>query len=344
MKRTSLTVILVFSLLGTPMPAQAANGMADMMSLMMEMFLWMMRGGGGGGGGFNPYGMGGPGGNNPYSMGGLGGLGNPMLASSMLGNPMLSNSLSGYPSGWGNTLPYAAQGLYQPFAYPGQGPYSSPYNSSYGSSYSSPHYGNNYPGSYGYQPYYRQGSTNPFYLNQYSRNPSHAGPYKSRPYRKPAEYNHYQSRNQSREKAAPVVIQPIIISPTQQPAESTASETELYRKPVETKLPDSYPLPAAAEPYATQDYTYNDHAMDDNSPLYGHWQGVNGEYMELGVSRFRLQSGDTDLQGTYQLKNGILKAEIPNRAEPVYMQYRLNDGYLMFLSEDGQKMLLRRLP
>ncbi|MDX2477590.1 MAG: hypothetical protein QNL05_09530, partial [Gammaproteobacteria bacterium] len=68
MKRTSLTVILVFSLLGTPMPAQAANGMADMMSLMMEMFLWMMRGGGGGGGGggFNPYGMGGPGGNTPY--------------------------------------------------------------------------------------------------------------------------------------------------------------------------------------------------------------------------------------------------------------------------------------
>ena len=57
-----------------------------------------------------------------------------------------------------------------------------------------------------------------------------------------------------------------------------------------------------------------------------------------------LQSGDTDLQGTYQLKNGILKADIPNRAEPVYMQYRLNDGYLMFLSEDGQKMLLRRLP
>ena len=169
MKRTSLTVILALSMLGAPMPVQAANGMTDMMSLMMEMFLWMMRGGGGGGGGFNPYAMGGPGGNNPYSMAGLGGIGNPMLASSMLGNPMLSNSLSGYPSGWGNTLPYAAQGLYQPFAYPGQGPYSSPYNSLYGSSYSSPHYGNNYPGSYGYQPYYRQGSTNPFYLNQYSR-------------------------------------------------------------------------------------------------------------------------------------------------------------------------------
>ena len=145
MKRTSLTVILVLSLLGAPMPVQAANGMADMMSLMMEMFLWMMRGGSGGG--FNPNGMGGPGGYNPYNMGGLGGIGNPMLASSMLGNPMLSNSLSGYPSGWGNTSPYAAQGLYSPFAYPGQGPYSSPYSSSYGSSYSSPYYGNNYTGS-----------------------------------------------------------------------------------------------------------------------------------------------------------------------------------------------------
>ena len=106
--------------------------------------------------------------------------------------------------------------------------------------------------------------------------------------------------------------------------------------------------PSAAEdvePAVPDGYAYNKQALDNDNPLYGEWQGINGEYMNLGSnSQFHLRSGDTDLQGTYQVKNSILKAEIPNRAEPVYMQYHLNDGYLMFLSEDGQKMLFRRFP
>ena len=80
MKRTSVAVILIFCLSGTPVPAKANNGMTDMMRIMMDMFLWMM---GGGTGGLNSY-------RNPYN---LGGIGNPLLTGTMLGNPLLGSAL-----------------------------------------------------------------------------------------------------------------------------------------------------------------------------------------------------------------------------------------------------------
>lgn len=343
MKRTSISAILVLSLLGAPMPVQAANGMADMMSLMMEMFLWMMRGGSGG---FNPY-----------SMGGLGGYGNPMMANSLLGNPLWGNAISGYPQGWGNMSPYGAQSLYSPLVNPGMAPYYNsntsnpysynPYTSQYGTPYNSTYYGNNPAYRYGYQPYYRQAYTNPFYPYRYNMNSRDSNLYNGKSYRQPGEnhsYNHYGPAGHAKGQTAPVVIQPIIVSPTPQPTTAQSATVEPYQYPAVVNPPLATSAPENVEPETEDDYAYNDQTWDNDNPLYGEWQGINGEYMELGSSQFHLRSGDTDLQGTYQLKNSILKAEIPNRAEPVYMQYRLNDGYLMFLSEDGQKMLFRRLP
>ena len=125
---------------------------------------------------------------------------------------------------------------------------------------------------------------------------------------------------------------------------ATSDTVEPYQYPVVVQ-PAHTPLAAeSVEPAIPDGYAYKDQVLENDSPLYGEWQGINGEYMNLGSSQFHLRSGDTDLQGTYQVKNSILKAEIPNRVEPVYMQYHLNDGYLMFLSEDGQKMLFRRFP
>lgn len=296
------------------MPVHAANGMADMMSLMMEMFLWMMRGGGGGG--YNPYGMGAP-----------GGIGNPMLAGSMMGNPLLNNSLMG-----GSLL--SNPGL-SPYA----NPYSTPYSSPYGNSYGAPNYGN----SYYNQPYYQQAYNNPFGPYVYNSYSPYSGRYDRRPYRRRGEYNNGTTRSKSAEQTAPVVIQPIIVNPSQQ-ATNQPGTSELYQNPVGAAVP-SVPLPAEIpNPLPENVYHNYDPPRYSDNPLYGQWQGVNGENMELGNNRFRLQSGDTDLQGSYQLKNGILKAEIPGRAEPVYMQYRLTEGYLMFESEDGQKMLFRRQP
>ena len=346
MKRTSISVILVLSLLGAPMPVQAANGMTDMMSLMMEMFLWMMRGGSGG---FNPY-----------SMGGLGGYGNPMMANSLLGNPVWGNSIAGYPQGFGNMSPYATQGLYSPLVNPGMAPYYNPnttnsysynpYTRQYTAPYNSTYYGNNAAWGAGYQPYNRQAYTNPFYPYRYNLNSRNSNSYRAKPYAHQGEknnYNNYGPTGHAKGQSAPVVIQPIIVSPTPQPStmQSATSDTvEPYQYPVVVQ-PAHTPLAAeSVEPAIPDGYAYKDQVLENDSPLYGEWQGINGEYMNLGSSQFHLRSGDTDLQGTYQVKNSILKAEIPNRVEPVYMQYHLNDGYLMFLSEDGQKMLFRRFP
>ena len=325
------------------MPVQAANGMTDMMSLMMEMFLWMMRGGSGG------Y--------NPYSMGGLGGYGNPMMANSLLGNPVWGNSIAGYPQGFGNMSPYGAQGINSPLAYPGAAPHynpytgnpysSNPYSNQYSAPYNSTYYGNNTAWGHGYLPYYRQAYSNPFYPYRYNLNSRDSNSHKGKSYRKPGEqnsYNHYGPDGHAKGQTAPVVIQPIIVSPTPQPAAAQSATVDPYQYPAIVNPPLAPSAPENVEPETKKDYYYNDQTWDNDNPLYGEWQGINGEYMKLGSSQFHLRSGDTDLQGTYQLKNSILKAEIPNRTEPVYMQYRLNDGYLMFLSEDGQKMLFRRLP
>ena len=350
MKRTSLTVILVLSLLGAPMPVQAANGMTDMMSLMMEMFLWMMRGGSGSSGGFNPY-----------SMGGLGGFGNPMMANSLLGNPVWGNSIAGYPQGFANMSPYGTQGLYSPLANPGMAsyynpnsinPYSyNPYTSQYGAPNNSAYYGNNTAWGPGVQPYYRQAYTNPFFPYRYNLNSQNTNSYRGKPHVQPGEqnnYNHYGTAGHARRQSAPVVIQPVIVSPLPQPTTNppAPSDTvEPYQYPAVVNPPHAPSAAEDVEPAVPDGYAYNKQALDNDNPLYGEWQGINGEYMNLGSnSQFHLRSGDTDLQGTYQVKNSILKAEIPNRAEPVYMQYHLNDGYLMFLSEDGQKMLFRRFP
>jgi hypothetical protein len=296
--------------------------MADMMSIMMEMFLWMM---GGGSGGMNPYRLG--------SMGGLGGSNNPLLASSMLGNPLLGNSLLGgsaygNPSGWGSGLPYNIQGLYSPPGYPGSAAYYNPYSNPY----TSPYYGN----AYGNQPYYRRDYSNPYYRNQhypnqYQWNSPYGNSYQ------PGPYNTQRPLAESSDQP-PVVLQPVIVNPGQQGTAQPPQITDPRIRPPAS----SQPTPEAAVSGYDSNSKIQSRVADN--PLYGHWQGVNGEYLELGSKQFRLRSKDTDLKGTYQLKNSILKIAIADRKEPVYMQYRMSDGHLMFRSEDGQMMLFRRLP
>ena len=89
-------------------------------------------------------------------------------------------------------------------------------------------------------------------------------------------------------------------------------------------------------------YASKDQPAGTDTSLFGPWQGVNGELLELGDKHFRLRSKNSDLQGAYELKNSILKATVADRKEPVYMQYKMADGHLMFRSEDGQLMLFRR--
>jgi hypothetical protein len=318
MKRLARTLVILLSLMGISMPVQANNGMTDMMRVMMEMFLWM---------------MGGSGGMNPYRLGGMGGLNNPLLANSMLGNPMLGNSLLGgsafgNPSGWGNSLPYNIQGLYSPPGYPGSAAYYNPYTSPYSNPYTSPNYGN----AYGNQPYYRGDYRDPYYPNQYPRN----SPYSSSYY--PGPYNTHRPQAQYPDPSTPLVLQPIIVNTGEQDAVKPAAiATEpKFQPPVSSQTTAMAP--------AVTNYASNNQSRGVATPLSGRWQGVNGEYLELGEKRFRLRSNDTDLKGTYRLKNSILKAEIPDRKEPVYMQYKMSDGHLMFRSGDGQLMLFRRLP
>lgn len=317
---------MIFCLSGTPVPAKAGNGMTDMMSIMMDMFLWMM---GGGAGGLNSYRL------NPYN---LGGIGSPLLTGSMLGNPLLGSA-----SGWGTGLPYNYLGMYSSPAYPGFSPYGSsyanPYTNLYGIPYSSP-YNSNF---YGNQPYGSQGYYNPYYPNYYNARPPYVSPYRTGPYWRSGEYSRYGTRTPSSGNKAPVVIQPIIVSPEQQQA--TDQQEKGISKPkisVEV-LPPVTSTPMAVEPVAP-DYSYDGRVWEHDNPLYGRWQGINGEYLEFGNDSFRLRSIDAELQGTYEIKNSIIKAVIRDRAEPVYMQYRLADGHLMFRSENGQTMLFRRLP
>jgi len=282
MKKFFLSLLLVVSLQGAPLPAQAANGMTDILSTMMQLFLWMMSGGSGMSGlssyGMNPYSM------NPYSFGGLGGKG-------------YQNQWGAYPGrngGWGNS-PYSQYG------YGARSPYFGPYNNSYDSRYG----------------YNRYGYVEPYY-----------SPRMSQP-------------NQG--ESSSLIIQPIIISPGQDTDGASSPKVEyLPAHPVKPavnaassrKAPNGNVRPPAVSNYDAWDY---------DNPLPGRWQGVNGEFLELGSDRFRLRSRYSDMQGTYQVKNGIMKATIYNRTDPVYMQYKMADGQLVFRSEDGQIMLFRRL-
>ncbi|GBE08108.1 hypothetical protein BMS3Bbin11_00686 [bacterium BMS3Bbin11] len=290
MKRFSLSLVLIFSLQAAPMPAYAGNGMTDIISTMMQLFLWMMSGGSGMSGlnsyGMNPYGM------NPYSFGGMGGQGFPFQGS----------SFPGYSGRWGGS-PYSQYG------YGARSPYYGSYNNSYGYPYNS---------RYSYR---RYGYADPYY-------PS---------------YNQYGADYPKQGKTSPVIIQPIIVSLGQNSDGTKAPKVEILPAqsvdPVK-RVPSAGAGPNAAVPPPPVN-AYD--PWDYDNPLPGRWQGVNGEFLELGRYRFYLRSQYSEMQGTYQVKNGIMKAEIINHDEPVYMQYRMADGQLVFRSADGQMMLFRRL-
>ena len=290
MKKLSLSLVLVFSLQGAPLPAHASNGMTDMMSTMMQMFLWMMSGGSGGGmSGFSPYAMN-PYSMNPYSLGGLGGQGFPLLGSGLPGH---YGGLGGSP--------------YSQYGYGARSPYNDPYNI--------------------HDPYNRRYSHDRY---------SSADPYSS-------PYNQYRPDYPRQEKTQPVVIQPIIVNPGQQSDGTQAPKVEILPvQPVEpVSSADKAPYAAVPPPPINSRNSRNSRNYDN--PLRGRWQGVNGEFLHLGGDSFRLRTQDSDLRGTYQLKNDIMKIAIINRTEPVYMQYHLAEGKLVFRSEDGQMMLFRRL-
>jgi len=286
MKKLSLSLVLVFSLQGAPMPAQAGNDMTDIISSMMQLFLWMMSGGSGMSGtsayGMNPYGT------NPYSLRGMGGQ----------SFPLWGNSFPGNYDGWGRS-PYSQYGY--GMRSPHNGPYNYPYN-----------------GRYSYNRY------------------GYGGPYN------PA-YSQHRPAYPNQGKTSPVIIQPIIVSTGQDSDGTKTPKVEIL--PAQSVAPKKQVPSAGALPYpAIPPPPVNAYdPWDYDNPLPGRWQGVNGEFLELGSYRFYLRSQYSEMQGTYQVKNGILKAEIINHAEPVYMQYRMADGQLVFRSEDGQIMLFRRL-
>lgn len=269
------------------MPAYAGNGMTDIISTMMQLFLWMMSGGSGMSGlnsyGMNPYGM------NPYSSGGMGGQGFPFQGS----------SFPGYYGGWGRS-PYTQYG------YGARSPYYGSYNNSYGNPYNSRYR------------YNRYGYADPY------------GP----------TYNRYGPGYPNQRKTPPVIIQPIIVSPGQASDGAQALKVEVLPAQSIAQVPSTDTARYASVPPPPVN---NYDPWNYDNPLLGRWQGVNGEFLELGRNNFRLRSRNSDMQGTYQIKNGIMKAEIVNHTEPIYMQYRLADGQLVFRSEDGQMMLFRRL-
>ncbi|MFW2438799.1 MAG: hypothetical protein ACN4GR_05450 [Arenicellales bacterium] len=281
MKKLSLSLVLVFSLQGAPLPAHASNGMGDMMSTMMQMFLWMMSGASGGGmSGFSPYSM------NPYRLGGMGGQGFPFQGSGFPGN---YGGLGGSP--------------YSQYGYGARSPYYDPYNiyDPYNSRYSQGRYGS------------------------------------ADPYSPP--YNQYRPDYPRQEKIQPVVIQPIIVSSGQQSDGTQAPKVEIL--PVQPVKPvsstDKAPYAAVPQPSINSRKSRN-----HDNPLPGRWHGVNREFLELGRDSFRLRTQDSELRGSYEVKNNIMKVAILNRTEPVYMQYRLAEGKLLFRSEDGQMMLFHR--
>lgn len=344
MKRKLLPLILVASLQGAPAPALATDmpmaEMARMMLVMMDMFAWMMGGGRshnyfpyGGYGGY-PGGIpGGMGGWNPYSMSTLGTLyggGYPYANPAMWNSPGLG--------GFGN-FPFNS-------FYPGVQPYG--YNQGrYGSIYS--------PGPYRQYnwPYYAR----PAY-------PRYTVPRKPR-----------KKINEKKEHSSKVVVQPVIIQPTLQDNQSASASSKDWNglakggqgsdKIVSAPPPVVIDVPTDADigdPYRSGDGSsyggyredtdqYDDRARNPYSRngiqpwqrLFGEWLGINGEYIYFNSDTFQMVDSEKMTEGEYQLRNGIMKAQLVGSDTPTYFQYRIEGDYLMFLSENGQRMLFRRM-
>lgn len=336
MKQKLLPLILATSLVATPAPAvtSGAGDMARFMWLMMEMFAWMMGGNRSfgnipyGGYGGLPTGLGSfpgsMGGLNPYTIAGLGAL-------TGTGLPYNYSTWSGLPGAGGlGSLPYTgATGLYGNTYTPGlYGAYNHPY--------------------YGYTPY------------------------RAYPPRRA-----YRDKNTSQnDKQAKVVVQPVIIQP---PAQSTQPLIVQPQGPSSGKLttypelgsdnlnpvvvsppPVSIDIPVGSDPeprgYGDNSNAYGPpsapggwqdpgRTSDAYSPdsLLGEWLGINGEYLIFEPDSFRMVDRETLTQGSYELKNGIMKARLAGQENPTYMQYHVRDDYLVFRTEDDQRMMFRRM-
>jgi hypothetical protein len=347
MKRKLLPLVLTTVLVAAPAPAVATNGtgeMARFMWMMMEMFAWMM----GGNRSFNnvPYGgygglptglgslPGGMGGLNPYSMAGLGAL-------TGTGMPYNYSALSGLPGASGlGTLPYGAASGWPANTYP-PGLYNS---------YGQP--------VYGYTPY-RTYLPPRRYRNDKNKNKE-----------KPAQV-----------VVQPVIIQPpaqssqpVIVQPPGQAtgnssvypeplAEQSSSPIISAPPPVRIDIPtgsgqdarvdDNYAYPY--DPYSygsngqgstSQDWQPTPYRQGDTptqESLQGEWLGINGEYLVFEADSFRMIDRDKLTVGSYELKNGIMKARLANQEKPTYMQYHIRDNYLVFRTEDDQRMMFRRM-
>ena len=342
MKRKILPLILIVSLLGTPAPSFAivsgGGEMARFMLLMMEMFSWMM-------GGSRNYG------NMPY--GGYGGYPTGMGSFPGSMNGLNPYSIAGLGALTGTGLPYGNLGL------PGAGglgnlPYGNR-NNLYGRQYQ--------PGLYNYY-------NNPYY--GYSANRGYP------PLRRPR----YAVKKKT-EKPAQIVVQPVIIQPpaqndrpviVQQPSAHPNQAAGSYPEPFERGASSPIEIPTeyynqASSAYGAPDGTYqpgrppsywpdgagsgNDQGWipdpyrpDKHPPqqsLAGEWLGINGEYLVFEGDSFRMVNNDKLTEASYQLSNGIMKAQLRESDKPTYMQYSLQDDYLQFRTEDGQRMMFRRM-
>jgi hypothetical protein len=205
----------------------------------------------------------------------------------------------------------------------------------------------NNPGSwgslYGYNPAYMYGSqygsgftspyTSPYannYLNGWQNYNRWTTPYSG--------YGNYYNRYRWPYTNAPVVLQPIIVDPK-------ASDRRKKGKGKKPAVQNSGARPPVDAPRNKQPRSESQKqpAGGGDQRLQGAWQGVNGEYLELGSDNFRMLSGDEYMEGRYMVNNGIMKIQLYTQEEPVYMRINLNGPELLFESEDGQLMLFRRV-
>lgn len=340
MKRKFLPLILIASLLGTPAPAFAvvsgAGDMARFMLLMMDMFSWMM-------GGNRNY-------NNNIPYGGYGGF---------------PTGLGSFPGSMGGLNPYSITGL---GALTGTGiPYNNPAMMGY--PYSTNRlYGRQYrPGLYNYY-------NNPYY--------GYAAKRRAQPQRKPRVTSPKQSEKPAQVIVQPVIIQQPLeqtMSAASRPSPESNQPDRLYTDqpdrnqhapvvitppPVKIDIPTQYdratldpgtsrsgyqsPLYRQKEAGATDHQgrisePYRPDIRPSEQSLMGEWLGINGEYLVFEGSHFRMVDNNNLIEGSYELKNGIMKAQPTSSDKPTYMQYVLQDDYLAFRTEDGQHMMFRRM-
>ena len=318
MKRRLLPLILVVTLLGAPAPVQAADNpmaaMARMMLLMMDMFAWMM------GDDLNRSWKGYPYAGNYGGFPGMGGMpyGNGLINPYSLSTMGLLSG-GGFPYGGTGTTGYPGFGSLGNFPfnrlYPGMQPYG--YQGLYGQAYR--------PGQYGY-------TGNPYLA------------YPQRRYPPPAR--HY-SRSREDDKTAKVIVQPVIIQPPSSGSEGSPGGQVTTPPPVTIEVPsDTYDDSYRDHAYGGYpDRRYGNYATNDGvaTPLEGEWLGINGEYLMFEGNRFSMTDNRQLLEGRFELKNGIMKAQLLGRDRPVYFKYDLQDGHLMFLAENGQRILFRRM-